>query len=212
MFGWIDRIFNWGTANIGGAIIAWVRDFVRGVWGFIDTLFGHVGDAWHEIYMSGVRLVHGMETLGGDVYDALFRLFRIALPNLMAWIVRQITRIVNDILSLANRLATDVINLTKRIVHDVAAALQWVIVHVYDPLARDFLRAWNWITTRGEEVFYYISHPDKLAALIFDNLLALLEREAWSVGNKLGSFFLSLVIHNLQRFVTLLEDILMAVF
>jgi hypothetical protein len=76
--------------------------------------------------------------------------------------------------------------------------------------ARGFDDLYHWINKEGREVFYYITHPAKLVDLIWDDILAKLEREAWTVGERLGKFFMSLILHNLKRFMLLLEDILHA--
>jgi hypothetical protein len=211
MFGWIGRIWNWGVTNVGDPVSSWVRDFVQGVFGWIHTLFGHIGEAWHQFFIVGVDLNHGIKALGHATWDSLHRLFYITIPRLIAWAGHQLARLGHDIATLTTWIARRVEQLVARIVHDIAVLTHWVVVHIFDPLKRDILSAWHWITSRGELVFYYITHPDKLAMLIFDSLIALLERTAWQVAPKLGKFFLSLVIHNLRRFTLLLEDIIMAV-
>ncbi len=212
MFGWIGRIWQWGVSNVGDPVASWVHDFVRGIFGWLATLFGHIGEAWHAVFTVGVLLFHAAEAFGHAIWEEFYRLFVIALPRLIRWAGHELTLLGHAIRALYNRLVRDVINLYHHIAHAISGAIHWVVTHVYDPLKRDIVQAWDWITKRGELVFYYMTHPDKLAMLIFDSLLELLEREAWTVGRKLGRFFLSLVVHNLRQFVLLIEDIVMAVF
>lgn len=74
-----------------------------------------------------------------------------------------------------------------------------------------FTEVYGWINKEGRLVYCYITHPSKLAALVFDALIVELERQAWSVGERLGKFFLSLILHNIKRFALLVEDILDAI-
>lgn len=70
---------------------------------------------------------------------------------------------------------------------------------------------YTWVNKYGKELVGWIEHPSTLVDLLWDDILSKLEKEAWTAGEKLGKFFLSLILHNLKRFATLLEDILDAV-
>ncbi len=211
MWGWLGKVFSWANGVIGGDIVGFIHDLIHGVWGWLSTLFGNVGKAWHEMFNAGgwihAALGHfGLESLA-TVWDIIFK----RIPAILRWAWKHIQILWHFATRIALRLEHDVISLVARIALAVHNALAWVMTHVFIPLKRDILAAWHWITTHGELVFYYITHPDKLAALIFESLLALLEREAWNIGNRLGKFFLSLIIHNVRHFLNLMEDIITAV-
>jgi hypothetical protein len=70
---------------------------------------------------------------------------------------------------------------------------------------------YTWVNKWGKELVGWIEHPSTLVDFLWDDLLVKIENEAWTAGEKLGKFFLSLMLHNLKRFATLLEDILDAV-
>ncbi len=212
MFGWIDRIWHWGITNVGDPVASWVRDFVRGVFGWLDTLFGHIGNAWSDLAGAAYWLRRAIDSFGHDVFDTLGRLFYITIPRLIRWAGRELTRLGRDILAVYHRLVRDVISLIKRIEAAIRHVINWAIIHIWRPLKKDFLTAWHWITHFGRILWFYITHPDKLVALIFTALLAQLERDAWKIGRLLGKFFLGLIVHNLKMFVIVIEDILMAVF
>lgn len=61
-------------------------------------------------------------------------------------------------------------------------------------------RAWWWVT-----------HPDQLAAVLFWYLVRELETNAWDAGRYLGEFILSLIWHNARRVLATLEAIVAAV-
>lgn len=76
--------------------------------------------------------------------------------------------------------------------------------------ARTFEDIYRWLNHEGHILWYYITHPAKLVDLIYDDIIVKIEREAWNTGERLGKFFTSLILHNLRRFMLLLEDILHA--
>lgn len=86
--------------------------------------------------------------------------------------------------------------------------LRWVDVHIIKPL----LVAWHWVIHEGAIVWHYLTHAADLVEFFWDALIAKLEKEAWTIGDKLGTFFLALVIKNLEKFAHLIEDIIDAVF
>lgn len=86
--------------------------------------------------------------------------------------------------------------------------LKWVEDHIIKPL----LVAWHWVIHEGAIVWHYLTHAADLVAFFWDALIAKLEHESWTVAEKLGDFFLALVVKNLRRFAELVEDILDAVF
>ena len=86
--------------------------------------------------------------------------------------------------------------------------LRWVSTHIIKPL----LVAWHWVIHEGAIVWHYLTHAADLVAFFWDALIAKLEHEAWNVADKLGTFFLALIVKNLLRFAHLIEDIIDAVF
>ena len=82
------------------------------------------------------------------------------------------------------------------------------IVHeIWNPLKL----AWDWIRKEGAYMYHLLTHAVDLVEFFWDALIAKLESDAWNVSQKLGSFALALVINNLDRFTSLIEDILDAI-
>jgi hypothetical protein len=80
--------------------------------------------------------------------------------------------------------------------------------YVLDPIEA----AAKWIGNEGAKVWYYIDHPDKLVALIWDDLLTQIENEGDKAAEKLGTFFGKLILKNIKWLLTIVEDIVNAVF
>jgi hypothetical protein len=91
--------------------------------------------------------------------------------------------------------------------HWIPSLWKWIFVHLLKPL----LDAWKWISHEGATLWHYITHPDLLAAYLYDHIIRRLEQLAWQTARKLGTFFLALIIHNLRQFLVLIEDIIHAV-
>lgn len=91
--------------------------------------------------------------------------------------------------------------------HWIPGIIKWVTVTVW-ALAK---KAWDWIAQEGAIIWGYISHPGTLVTLIWDSLWANVEADAWDLGDKLGSFAVALIWKNIDKFITLLEDVLDAI-
>jgi len=92
--------------------------------------------------------------------------------------------------------------------HWIPGILNWIDSDIVDPL----LKAIAWIANEGALVASYIADPTKLVALIWDALIAEIESTAWATATKLGQFAIALVWNNLNSFLTLIEDVLDAIF
>jgi hypothetical protein len=73
-------------------------------------------------------------------------------------------------------------------------------------------KVFDWINKEGYEVDYYISNPEKLVDLLWDDVLSKLESTAEDTAEKIGTFALSFIYKNLKTVVTIAEDIIDAVF
>lgn len=211
MFGWIDRIWHWGAANIGGPVVDFIRDVLHGLWGFLYSIFGNVSDAWNDMFTAGHWLWRMAIDFSHAVWFRFYHLLRIFIPE----IIKYFERLFDSVRRLAEWIIRWIAARVEWLIHkietEIAFVIKWVRDNIWLPLLRDIRIAWNWITTFGKVVWFYISHPDKLVDLIWDFLIAKLETEAWNIGHLLGNFFLGLVLHNIKRFALLIEDIIMAV-
>lgn len=86
------------------------------------------------------------------------------------------------------------------------------LVTHFDAIYRAISDAYKWINKEGFLVYWYLTHPAQLIDLLWESLIVKLETEAWQVAPRLGKFFLSLLLGNLNRFLNLIEDVFDAVF
>jgi hypothetical protein len=189
----------------------WVRDALNGIYGyyhFVDTL---IRDSWYSLSVTLYWLYRNLSSFSRAVYVKLWQIARQTIP----WIINEYRTLYNDAVRYAEGIyntAAGWFNSALRYAENlVNGAINWVLANIWNPLWRDITTAWDWLTSKGETLWYYITHPDALATLIFDSLLTLLEQQAWAVADRLGKFFAALIIKNLTQFVTLVEDILNAI-
>jgi hypothetical protein len=81
--------------------------------------------------------------------------------------------------------------------------ISWINTTIIAPL----LQAVAWIAHEGSIIWHYISAPADLVDLIWDALIANLERTAWNTAESLGRFTVSLIVRNLPTLLTVMEDI-----
>jgi hypothetical protein len=204
-------MYDSAAGAIDATVRSWVRELITGVYGWLHIIAGDVGSAWSVLEGKALGYWHGLTAFVNSLVAALYHLFKILLPAVIAEYRKLFGQAEKFITSVYNYVLRQVASLIQFISKSVDGLWQLVLRDVWRPLLASLTNAWKWIKTDGATVFYYISHPDKLIDLIWLYLIAKLEREAWNVGALLGKFFLSLILHNVKRLALLIEDIINAV-
>lgn len=83
-------------------------------------------------------------------------------------------------------------------------------------LGREFFRNINrivnwWLPRFAVTAWWWVTHPDDLASVLFWHLVKWLESRAWEAGRYLGNFALALITRNVGRVARLAEEIITAV-
>lgn len=99
--------------------------------------------------------------------------------------------------------------------HDFTAHI-WALYEGAKTFGENVLHAFSdifnyWIPKVAWPAFWYVTHPDELASVLFWYLIKWLERRAWTAAKYLGEFALALILRNVHRIALLVEDILAAV-
>jgi len=183
-----------------------VLSIISAVYSFVDGLFNQLYreliSVWNELYgfiLSAWNFIR-------QVYDILQNAILAVWRDIVSWV----TGLWHDITTFANWIWQQVvhwvdylINWVTRIWHDIET---WVIQNIWNPLYSSLLLAWKWITQYGALVYYYISHPDKLVALLGHWLwlswVDLLKRYGQTIGRWLAHVMFGMV----SDFLTILED------
>lgn len=208
MFGWISSVFNSVSGTVTDAVRSFVNTLIRTLYGYLHTIFGLVGDEWRYFWGSAALFVRGIHTFADAVWRFASYLRRVTIP----WLANWINALTKTLLKLIRTVVSDLTHLIDSVYHKLLALLdalkKWVITDVWNPLIAWVKRIWDWITKVGATMWFYFTHLPAFAGLLFWHIITSLERHAWDAAKLLGRFFLSLIVHNLVQFVTLVEDII----
>lgn len=143
----------------------------------------------------------------GDLINGVYGFFH-TVAGLVgaAWVIFYAN--LKDDIDSATSFVRDVVHFATWLI-DVWWPAIWktIVTDIWDPLKK----AVAWIAKEGAYMYHLLTHATDLVEFFWDALIAYLEKEAWSVGDKLGEFFLALVVKNLTKFLKLIEDIIDAV-
>ncbi len=212
MLGWLDRFFHSVTGTVGSAVSAVVHYAVHALAAVVFAVFGLVRGAWEWCLSGMVELHTALDDFTKAVVDFAKWLATVALPALRKWAAAALALLAHDLSLLRTWALEQFAKVALAIDRAYRDAVTWVTVHVYDPLkkyadliAAD-LRKW------GYTAWYYITHPAMLAELLLVPLVTTFEKYAWAIGKMLGQFLLALIAQNIPKLLTLIEDIITAVF
>lgn len=211
MFGWIEGIFKSAASGVTDAVKALVHLAVRGLYAFLHDIFRLQWDAWNDFWNGARDVWAGMRALSFAVYQSLIKIYKHWIPLIFKGIddlYHRVLQYLDDLRKWAVRLIDDLYHWTL-VTFD--ATRKWAIHEIWDPLFKSLTTAWHWLTHEGATMWHYFTHLPDFAELLFAHLIASLEKHAWDAGKLLGEFFLALIVRNLMRFVTLMEDIVDAI-
>lgn len=211
MFGWISSVYNSVTGTVADAVRSFVNTLIRGVYGFLHTIFGLVSGEWHFLWSAAGLFVRGLHTLAAAVWEFASYLRRVTIP----WLANWINALTRTLFKLIKTVVSELTHLIESVYHQLLALLdalkKWVIQDVWNPLVAWVKRIFAWIAKEGSTMWFYFTHLPAFAELLFWHTVTAFERHAWDAAKLLGRFFLSLIVRNLVQFVTLVEDIISAV-
>jgi hypothetical protein len=211
MFGWIEGVFNRARGVVDAAISNLVHAAIRGLYGFLHSIFWNVIHGWEDFYNAVISYGTGELEFIRDVYNAFIRLFRHLIPGLNNRITIVNVTINKRITTVINDYNTKITNERKQRQASILALLRWVIAHVLNPLLKLINRLLAWVAHEGNTMWHFFTHLPAFAELLFWHLITALEHHAWDVGKYLGEFFLALIVHNIRRFALLVETIVDAI-
>lgn len=218
MFGFIANTFRSIVGLITGSwqsaiqsVVNWVNSLENTHYGYWHTVAGHVGSAWQGMAGATLHLMQRMQAFmfAQGAFDHLVAKQWIPwLGNWIAWLGGTIRNRINATIAMLRReyKAGDAAQHAY-----TRSVLLWILIHVLAFLYGLVKRLFGWIDGIGATMWHYFTHLADFAELLIMFLVASLEKHAWDIGKLLGKFFLSLIIHNVVRFATLVETIVDAV-
>jgi hypothetical protein len=90
MFRWIGSIYNSATGAVDDAVRSFVHVLINGLYSFLHTIFGLVGDAWKLYRDANSQLRKGLEDFSVAVQSAFHRIIKVWIPDFTRWVTRHI--------------------------------------------------------------------------------------------------------------------------
>lgn len=207
MIDWLSKIFSAAGSVIPTAVKNWVYTMIHGVAGLMNTVFGHVGDAWNFWWGVAEGAIWGFEDLNKGLWHAL------SVVKL-TWIGRVITWAANWLSSLG-RWIEDTIRWAARFIgyvrdlawHWVQSAVHWAIVNIYDPLINSVVDLYHKMRQWAYVAWWYITHPAALVEALFWFGVDAAQRHIWGLAAVFGEFSARLFLANVPRVIALVERI-----
>ena len=211
MLDWIAQFIGLWSAVVPQAIRDLIHWTVHALASVVYTVFGDVGKAWGMLWGAIHWVLTAELHFVQAVFDKFVAIIKHYFPALYKWAAAAI-KLVDDYARFVWR----------ELIAGIALVRAWVVTLINDVrlfVYRDVWLPLVGITKQlradllkwGYTAWYYITHPDKLAPLLFDPLITLLEVNAWRVGQRLGQFTLALIVHNARRVAQVAEAIITAV-
>lgn len=218
MFNLIQRFYSLVLGFITGswqsaitAVTGLIRDLFRVSHTYWHTIAGHVMNAWARYTRANLMEREGISLFMDAQYKYDLRISRGWIPYLVHWL-QWLGGQFNK------KLQRAVIVLQRQMKAGDAAQhaytrsiFIWVLIHVLKFLLGLVARLFAWIAHEGDTMWHFFTHLDEFALLLFWHIVTQLEKLAWDAGKRLGTFFLSLIVHHIVRFATLVESIVDAV-
>jgi hypothetical protein len=216
--GWLgDRASEaWGTvtgaaSSLWHKVVHFVHGVVHGVVGWLLGIFGYVVWAWGHLLSAVTALWRSLEHIAGEIAGWVVTFVTHTLPSIWQHIERAVKSAWHWVERAVKWAAEHIAHLAKQAWHWVENAIKWVIHHVARPI-------WAWIKHVGAHILHWahtawnlLTHPIKLAELLFWPLWFFFEKIAFKVARRIGRWMAELVLHNLIKLVHLVEDVLAGV-
>jgi len=211
VFNWLARVIGKVTGTVDETVRRWVSDIAMAIYGFVHGVFHLVGIAWGDMIIMSDFLYVGLVKFVDQAWIKFYHLYKVLLPGIIHYAVYLFHLLVLSVREVIHWAAHEFDLVRHWTAALVEATRVWVVRNVWQPIWRTLTPIFHWITHEGATLWHYLTHPAELVDLLWDHLLAKLEREAWVAGRLLGRFFLSLVVHNVRTFAILVEDIVTAI-
>lgn len=218
MFDFIAKTFDTILGYITGSWQTAIRDVLRfinnlftGLHGYWHTVASNTINAWQVFTRDTLLFIQGMQRFMLSQYAFNVLVKRRLIPNLVTTITLLSRRETRDIAETIRLLRAEIRAGDARQHAYTRSVLLWVLVHVLLFLLRILRIVVSWVSHEGAMMLHYFTHLDEFALLLFWHIVTTLEALAWDAGKRLGTFFLSLIVHHVVRFATLIESIIDAV-
>lgn len=218
MFGWLGNAIRTlvgagaaASASSVQAALNVIGSIFTTTYQYWHTVSGHVAGGWQQLTRTLLNLRNALSEFMFAQYQFDHWVAKQEIPWLANWISWLGGKIQHDIAALKGLLQRQIVAGDNAQHAYTRSVLVWVILHVLTFLYNILKTVLSWVNGIGATMWHYFTHLADFAELLFMHLVASLEKHAWDVAPLLGRFLLALIVRNVVRFATLIEDIVDAV-
>lgn len=107
-----------------------------------------------------------------------------------------------------DRIAGWIADVRSSLASDIASLIKWVTVAILIPFTLALHTLAKQMIEWAFAAWDLLTHPPRLAGILFWPLFGVLAADPWAVGRTIGDWLVKLVYQNMLRSVTLLEQIM----
>jgi hypothetical protein len=211
MFGWLKDLYN-GAGGVLTSVEKWLAGAINVVYSYFNNLISQLWSGLQQLASTINRYIGQLEQSLYSLYTLAQWIITKGIPQLASWAWNELGRLRDYAVHLYDWAASELNRLRAWAVSELNNVIQWVIHHIWNPLWTAITSAIKWIEKEGAYVYYLLTHPDKLAALIGQYVLS----QAMNLGKRFAKPFVKWLVHNMIHeipFLTgIIEDIIASLF
>jgi hypothetical protein len=208
---WLDSFFSSAASTIGTAVSNAVHWAVHALASVVFAVFGLVGKAWSAL-VNAVHSFHAaLDRWATEVIRFAEYVIKVVVPRIYRWATAELAKLSSALAAYYRYFLARIADVIDRIAAAVTSVTNWVLAHVWAPLKAYADQIWDDLKKWGYTAWWYITHPQALADLIVMPLVTSVEHNAVAIASQLGQFLLAMLLTNITKVITVIEDIITAV-
>lgn len=211
MLNWLTSLFNNPIADLKAAW-KWLTGAISAVYSYFDHLINQLEDALNWLERQINQYISDIERAISDAWNAVQWVIRVGIPQAVKWLENEIAKAYNYAVGLYHWALSELQRLENWALGELEKLYQWVLKNVWDPLWNAIQNVVRWVEKEGAYVYYLLTHPDQLAALLGKYLLASWMGLASRYGKVFARWLLHNMLHDTPWVANLLEDIISSLF
>lgn len=212
MISWLYNLIFGQQYAVSGDTRNMIWDSLKGFIAWTQKILQNTADAWQSVYMRMWNLDAGTWRIGNAVYWKFWRLYRLDIPfikkeasdrsnEIFHWANNYIGYVINRVNSVRNQAWLWIVGLTFMVVHVIVPPIMVLLHTLADQMLKWAYFAW-----------YLLTHPPKLADILFWPLFAVFKVNPFAIGRTIGDWALKLVLAEFIKSSQLVEEIITDVF
>lgn len=208
MFDWLHNTVYSLFGSVSGSVKDFVHSVLKGLIGALNAVAGRAWTAWWDLLWGAYTLVTGITGFVQAVYSRLWLILNQYINSLLQDVAALWSQIWRSVAHIFDTVWGWVVTIRDYLWQQIESARQWVIENVWAPLwgwvqdIYDKLTRWAWMA------YWYITHPDDLARVLFWSLVNAFARDAFFVARIVGDWLLRTILANIPRSLGLIETII----